>query len=239
MTRPPQVPATPGDKFAAALRTFAKNIQERTPINSHSCRIQQTPNGWWPEWTPPKKRGVAQAEPLFQMFKVIAAGAASETAGDVIYCRPISEQGEMIGPNWPTQVAKPWKLRKTPWHGFTINGLTYRYRYGNGQRREVVGPLGSPTIGARVQTIVPRYNVYRMTPHPVTGIEEEMFSDMEPSLNVDKITYSDLILGVRFPTPHFGFQWDAAYVSGSDTSLYRWLDMNVDGREWGTAVVQV
>lgn len=94
-------------------------------------------------------------------YGLFGAGGGSEThecridslGEDVLYCTILISS---IASGDSIVVAKPYKLRKSPWDGQTVNGLTYVYAINTPSQRTAQTVSGAArTVNHR---IIPRYN---------------------------------------------------------------------------------
>ncbi len=93
------------------------------------------------------------------------------------------------------KIAKPYLLRKTPFHDKTIDGLTFTI---TGSQRRTVTRTAGGTLTEQ-QRIIP---VYR-------DAVDDYIGDIVYAIEVDNLNITD------------------------DGTVIRWLDLNVDGRQWG------
>lgn len=234
-----------GGRFASFLQKYSTCLRERTPINSADIEIFHTTNGWMPR--PRLKSGKpSDPAPLVRQFKVFAVG------GDILHCRPIDENGQVTGINWPLQIAKPYLLRRSPFLGKNINGYSYAayamQEYGGTEQARRIVKSRQPQLNLVAdQVVVPRYSVFVFKETPPIEVASvmlvEAFDDKNPGLAPEQIAFSDIIYAVRcFPNgqPYNVVPDTARLLSSSagedglegDYAGVYWMDLNVDGRAW-------
>jgi len=101
-------------------------IKERTPLKSDDYGIEQTVNGWRIKFT----RSKGGSGSLEQRMIV------KEIHDDWFLCLPYGKDGQeppedIATPADYIKVAKPYELRRTPWDGETIDGITFDYSDGS------------------------------------------------------------------------------------------------------------
>ena len=136
---------------------------------------------------------------------------------DYLVCRPLNVEsaGDDIF------VAKPWGLRKTPFHGLTMpnqDGTLMSYDYTSTQARTVTDESDSSTED---QVIVPAYVPAQTAaiPDPDGG------ADIPTAFTGSEITVQRVAFG-----PTASFTRDGS--GGTITVEIEWEDMNRDGRAW-------
>jgi hypothetical protein len=108
---------------------------------------------------------MAPTKPMAAVAAAVAAGIKpyrlvllkpAEEFPDHLYCmRPGDDpEGEDFE---PILVAKPYKIRQTPFDGKTVGGIEYAYDDPITRTAKRPGGIGEPTWVSEVQTIIPRY----------------------------------------------------------------------------------
>lgn len=110
-------------RLAWLLRTFNRCLRERTPLPSHNMELVHTSTGFF--YRPKSKGGGGKSSdpPTVKQFSFVRMG------NDIIVCRPLSDTGVVTATD--TAIAKPFRLRRTPFDNVGIGGLTYVYINGN------------------------------------------------------------------------------------------------------------
>lgn len=233
MTVPPNIDTR--TNVGRWLNDFSRSLRERTPVRARNFRVFEHTVGFTVAWTPPRK-SAAEETVTVRQFKLFALG------GDVLYCRPLNAANEVTGTNWPTQIAKPYFLRTTPFNARTVGTLFYTYAPADhpprSQQVRRVSVISGPQNGFnRVQAVIPRYTIIAL----VDGAEQ--FLDSDPTLFPSQIAYSDIIYAARIytdsKTPRNkpgdpAFEEDDDYTISGDPEFggVYWQDLNVDARHW-------
>lgn len=123
---------------------------------------------------PPPRQVSARALLHLTRFRVVSM------EGDYLVCLPLN-----VGAVENVKVAKPWDLRRTPFDGLTVNGISYTYS-SEGARTATAGE-------SEDQVVIPAYfagaEIYAVDdPIGGTGVTDE---------NAAEVTYQDVNLAGR------------------------------------------
>ena len=91
---------------------------------------------------------------------------------DYLECKQLD--GTTFAPEVTVKVAKPYNLRKTPFHGKTINGITYTYTGTQSRTKTREGATENQVITPAYQVAVPGYDgdeIYACKPSGGTGVK--------------------------------------------------------------------
>lgn len=118
-------------------REVLQLLRERTPLKSDECPVDRRTDGFLIR---PRKPVAAVVGSSFQRMII------KQIKSDWFNCYTYDSGGEhaVTDPNTGLpvyiKVAKPWELRWNPWHGSTMDGVTFSYATGslNWARRKAV-----------------------------------------------------------------------------------------------------
>lgn len=128
-----------------------------------------------------------------QRFKI-----TSITNNDYLVCR--TWDGTTLG-GTDVNVAKPYQLRRNPFHNKTISGITYVYTAGNPQRRTLTHAGLTPPNAASEEFITPAYAV------------DDNILAVEPGGGVTTGGFSSTLAGATWEDiNHNGRVWLPPYV---------------------------
>lgn len=179
---------------AAWLNQLRQCVSERTVQFSSNVKLLHHVNGFL--FDQPSKARNEKSEPGGKVNQYLV----KQLFGDYLRCRKID--GSTVGTQ-DVYIAKPFELRRTPWHGVTVSytieefsttltviTVQISYDYKSGTYR--IGTILS-TSSTEHQTIIPRYVPDKSVIY-ASDVEETILVTEESAVDVTKI---DLNVGAR------------------------------------------
>ena len=188
------------------LRRFAISIK---PVSGRNIQCDDSGSYGVTVSQAKVKESVANATPP-ELFKVISVH------GDFLLCRKAEFNPQSAGDPYEEtssteyKIAKPFKLRASPFNGKTIDGISYGYT-------SAIERSSSRNNVIQTEVITPVYNVEG---GGITGAANTNF-DVIWAIDISDTPRTDKIYGAGDVADGF-----TGFVTAE------WLDLNVDGRAW-------